>query len=134
MSCQVTSSSSSSVPELGYALVERRLDRVVVPDVGLGGHDAPVKRLDLLDRLGQVLRCRHRVRHRANLRAQVDGDDVRALLGQPDRVRPALTARGPGDEGDLARYSSCHVLPLFPLGGSYLMVLPASTVNSRPVT
>ena len=31
-------------------------------------------------------------------RADVDRDDVGALVGQPDRVRPALAARGPGNE------------------------------------
>jgi len=87
-------------------------DPGVVPDVGLGGHDPPVQRLDLLHRLGQVLRRRHRIRHRIHLRAEIDGDDVRALLRQPHRVAAALAARRSGDEGDLAFYSSCH-LPSF---------------------
>ena len=34
--------------------------------------------------------------------ARVERDDVGALLREPDRVRAALPARRPGDEGDLA--------------------------------
>ena len=34
--------------------------------------------------------------------ADVDGDDVGALFGQPHRVAAALAAGGAGDEGDLA--------------------------------
>jgi hypothetical protein len=89
-------------PELGHAVVERRLQGAEVPHVGLGGHDPAVQRLDLLDGLGQVRRRRHRVRHATDLIAQVDGDDVGAFLRQPDRVTAALAARGTGDEGDLA--------------------------------
>ena len=88
--------------ELGDPVVERRLQRVVVADVDLGGDDAPVERLDLLDRLLQVLPCRHRERDRVDLRRDVDGDDVGALLRQPDGVAAALTPGGPGDEGDLS--------------------------------
>ena len=40
--------------------------------------------------------------------ADVDGDDVGALLRQPHRVAAALPARRPGDECDLAFYTSCH--------------------------
>jgi hypothetical protein len=43
-------------PELLDAPVEHGLDRVAVADVGLRGHDPPVERLDLLDRVLQVLR------------------------------------------------------------------------------
>ena len=43
--------------------------------------------------------------HRA---ADVDGDDVGALLGEPDRVTAALPARRSGDESDLALDSSRH--------------------------
>ena len=83
-----------------------------VPYVGLGGDDPAVQRLDVLDRLGQVLlgapsgirRCR-------SLRADVDRDDVGALLGQPDRVAATLAAGGPGDEGDLALDAPHRVLP-----------------------
>jgi hypothetical protein len=35
-------------------------------------------------------------------RAHVDDDHVGALVGQPQRVRPALPARRPGNQSDLA--------------------------------
>jgi hypothetical protein len=88
--------------EFGDPVVERRLQPAVVPHVGLAGDDAAVERLDLLDRLGQVVRCRHREGDGVDLRDDVDGDDVGALLGQPDGVAAALTPGGPGDEGNLS--------------------------------
>ncbi len=94
--------------QLGHAVVQSRLQRGIIADVGLGRHDPPVQRLDLLDRLGQVLRRRHRVRYRLHLAAQVDRDDVGTLLGQPDRVAASLAARRSGDEGDFAFHSSRH--------------------------
>jgi hypothetical protein len=96
------------LPELGHAVVQRRLQRAVVPHVGLGGHDPPVQRLDLLDRLGQVRRGRHRVRHAGDLGTQVHRDDVGAFLGEPDRMAAALAPRGAGDEGDFALQLSNH--------------------------
>jgi hypothetical protein len=80
-----------------------------VPHVGLPGDDPPVQRLDLLGRLGQVLRRGHRIAHAADLGADVDRDDVRALLRQPDGVRPALAAGRAGDEGDLAFELPSHL-------------------------
>jgi hypothetical protein len=72
---------------------------------------SPLLSLDLLDRLGQVFLGRRRVDlHRVDRPGDVDGDDVRALFRQPDSVTAALAARRPGDEGDLARYSSWHVV------------------------
>ena len=96
-------------PELGHAVVDGRLEGAVVTDVGLGGDDAPVQRLDLLHRLGQIVGGGHRIRHRSYLAAQVDGDDVRALLGQPDRVRPALAPSRARDEGDFALELARHL-------------------------
>ena len=46
--------------------------------------------------------------HGVDLLADVDGDDVGALLRQPHRVRAALTARRAGDESDLAFDTSGH--------------------------
>jgi hypothetical protein len=89
-------------PELGHPGVERRPQPRLVPDVGLLGHDPPVEGLDFLGRLGQVIGRRHRVRHGFDLPADVNGDDVRAFLREPDRVAAALAARGAGDEGDFA--------------------------------
>ena len=117
MSCQACSVRSSARPKLtipalahhdvepaepGHAVGERRLQRVVVADVDLRGDDPPVERLDRLDRLGQVVRYRHRVRDGVDLRGDVDGDDVGALFGEPHRVTAALTPGDPGDEGDLS--------------------------------
>ena len=83
------------VAELGYPVVERSLEAVVVPDVGLGGHDPPVQRLDRPDCLGQVLLGRSRIEpvHARHGLAQVHRDDVGAVGGQPDRVTAALAAR-----------------------------------------
>ncbi len=92
--------------EPGHPVVEQLFQRIVVPPSATVA--MPPGRLDLLDRLGQVLRRGHRVRHRADLGAQIDRDDVRALPGQCDRVAAALAARGPPDEGDLAFDSSTH--------------------------
>ena len=66
------------------------------------------QRLDQADGLGEVLRGGQRVRVRLDLLADVDGDDVGALLGQPDGVAAALTARGAGDEGDLSFKTARH--------------------------
>jgi hypothetical protein len=99
-------------PELGHTVVQRRLHRSVVAHVGLDGHDPAVQRLDLLDRFRQVGRGRHRVRHAGDLIAEVDGDDVRSLLRQPDRVAAALAARRAGDEGDLAFQLAHRRVPL----------------------
>ena len=77
--------------EPGDPIVERRLEPVVVADVGLAGDDAAVEGLDLLDRLGHI-----------DVDGDVDCDDVCALLGQPDRVAAALTPGGAGDEGDFS--------------------------------
>src|SRR6202043_2479914 len=55
-----------------------------------------------------VLRRGQRVRIRLNLLHQVDGDDVRALLGQPDRMAAALAARGAGNESDFSFKTARH--------------------------
>jgi hypothetical protein len=83
-----------------------------VAHVGLLGDDAPVQRLDLQRSLGQVRRRRHRVGHRVDLRTDVDGDDVRSVARQPDRVAAALAARRAGDEGDLAFELARRRVPL----------------------
>ena len=108
----------SSAPEFGDAVVEGLLEGAVVADVGLGGDDPAVQGLDFLDRLGQVVRRGHRVWHRIDLGGQIDRDDVRALLSQPDRVRAALAASRAGDEGDLALYSSHDALPFVVSGAA----------------
>jgi hypothetical protein len=47
----------------------------------LGVHDAPVQGLDPGDGLDQIIGCGHRVGHIVELSADVDGDDVSAVLG-----------------------------------------------------
>jgi hypothetical protein len=73
-----------------------------VTDIGLRGEDSVVERLDLLGRLGEIVRGGHGVRHGADLLADVDGDDVGALLGEPDGMAAALPACRAGDECDFA--------------------------------
>jgi hypothetical protein len=40
--------------------------------------------------------------------AEIDRDDVRALLRHPDGVATSLPTGGPGDEGDLSLKTSGH--------------------------
>ena len=88
--------------------IEDRLERLRVAHVGFPGEDPSVECLDRRDRLGQVGLGGQAVADARDVLADVDRDDVGALLGQPDRVTAALTPRGPGDEGDLACYPSSH--------------------------
>jgi hypothetical protein len=91
------------------AAVDGRLERVEVTDVDFGGHDAAIERLDQVRGLGEVLGRRRRDRVVVDDGpADVDGDDVGALLRQPDRVAASLTARGARDESNLALYPSGH--------------------------
>ena len=73
-----------------------------VADVGLGGDHPAVECLDLLDGLGEIVGGRGGVFERVDRRAQIDGDDVGAFLGQADCVAAALTPGGTGDQGDLS--------------------------------
>src|SRR3981189_1334218 len=56
--------------------------------------------------LVEILRASQRVFVGLDVRAQVNGDDVGAFGRQHSRVRATLTARGPTDYRDLARYSA----------------------------
>ena len=95
--------------ELGDAVVECCPQRRGIPHIRLVRHDPPVQGLDLADRLGQVLLGGQRVgRHGRDRPGDVDRDDVRALLGEPDGVAAALAARRAGDESDLALHPSWH--------------------------
>ena len=80
-----------------------------VAHVGHDLHGAPVEGLDRLDRLVELLLRAHRVADGLVVLAQVDGDDVGALLREPDRVAPPLAVRRSRDEGDLALDPSRHV-------------------------
>ena len=57
---------------------------------------------DQTSRLLEVLVGAQLVGHDLEVLADVDSDDVRALLGTHDRVRAALPAGGAGDEDDPA--------------------------------
>ena len=92
--------------QLGDAVFEGRPQLAGVAHVDLRRDDALAGLLDELRGLLEVLRCRHRVADRREVLTPVDGDDVGALLGQPNRVAAALPARGAGDEGDLSLNAS----------------------------
>lgn len=98
--------------ELLDAAVDRRLERVVIAHVDFGREDPAVVPLDQVGGLGEVLGRRRRdrgVQHAlADGLADVDGDDVGALLRQSHRMAAALTARRSGDQGDFALNTSGH--------------------------
>jgi hypothetical protein len=73
-------------------------------------HDAAIQGLDEPNRLLEVGRRGARVRGAGDLGAQVERDDVGAILGQPDRVAAPLAAGSPGHERDLSVESSHLVL------------------------
>ena len=98
--------------ELGGAAIRCRVKSMDVTDVR---HLDDTTTSGLFNQplgLVEVLARRQVVGHRIDLRTDVDRDDVGAILGQSDRVRPPLAPRCPGDEGDL---SLEH--PLLPLRG-----------------
>ncbi len=86
------------VAEFGHGLGADPPQGAAVADIGLVRHDPAVAVLDEPHRLPQVLRCRHGIRHRVDLRADVQGDDVGALFGEPDGMGAALPTRRSGDE------------------------------------
>ena len=74
-----------------------------VADVDGVGGDLGALVLDQPNRLGQILGlCGWVADVCTDRTARVDGDDVRTRAGQPDAVRPALSAGGAGDVGDSA--------------------------------
>ena len=61
--------------------------------------------------LVEVVGRRQRVEHRLDVVVDVDDDDVSAVLGERDGMRPPLSASCTGDEGDLAvKGSHCDSL------------------------
>jgi hypothetical protein len=93
-----------------HAVVDALGQRLEITHAGLDRHGRASKPFDQRDGLGEIGRRRHRVRHAFDLPADVDGDDVRALLGQPHRVTAALSARGACQQ----RYpavDSAHMVP-----------------------
>jgi hypothetical protein len=114
-----------------YFTVNPALTGKVTPVTCLGGDDPPAQRLDLLDRVREVVERRHRIRHRGDLVADVHRVDVGALFGQPDRVAAALAACRPGDEGDLALNSSSHLCYFWFPGGVSLLLAAAWLLGDR---
>jgi hypothetical protein len=111
--------------ELGDPVVDGGGQRLDVADVGLLGDDPSAQLLHLAHGLGQVFRGRALVEvggHAVDGCGDVHRDDVGALLGEPDGVRPSLAASGPGDERDLAFDASCH--------GGPLLLVPEGTAQS----
>ena len=99
-------------PQLLDPAVNRGLDRVVIPYVDLGRDDAPVQLLDQIRSLREVIGGGRRdLGVAADRPADIDGDDVRALFGEPNRVAAALAASRTGDESNLALYPSRHDSP-----------------------
>ena len=93
--------------ELFDAVVEHRFHVVVVANVDDRGDDALAELLDQRGGLFEVLRCRTGCRRVLELLADVDGDDVGALLGQAHRMAATLSTRRARDERDLSCYSPC---------------------------
>jgi hypothetical protein len=73
--------------------------------------DAAPRFFDQVDGLVEVLACGHRIGDGVDLIAQIERDDVRTLLGEPNRVRAALAPRGASDECNLAFELQCHDSP-----------------------
>jgi hypothetical protein len=87
--------------QLRHPLVDRPAERRRVAHVRRARHHAPPHGSDALHGLREVVGSREPVLHRVGLRADVDRDDVGALLREPDRVAATLPARRAGDERDL---------------------------------
>jgi hypothetical protein len=124
-------------PELADGLLHRGVHRVDVAHVGPDGQAAPILLLDQRDGLGQVVRGGHRVADRRDLIGDVQGDDVRALLGQRHGVGPPLAAGRSGDESDLVLHpaGSLHraQAPRSDVGEwwGWCATLPAPTIERR---
>src|SRR5882757_4398043 len=88
--------------ELRDTLVEHRLHSGTIADIGLAGDNPPIQRLHILDGLSEVAFGSPRVGHGVELFADVERDDVSALLRQPHSMRAPHPARSAADECDLA--------------------------------
>ena len=96
--------------ELGDPAVDRFHQLRPLAHVGLHRDHPAVQGLDQAGGLLQVVRACQVVGETVDVVADVDRDDVRALLRQPHRVTPPLAAGGPGDEGHFALHAS-HAHP-----------------------
>ena len=99
-------------PELGHPRVHGGPHARPVADVDMRRDDPSIELLDQGDRLLQVRLGPERIGNRGQIRTDVDGDDVGALLRQGDRVTAPLAAGRAGDEGDLAVVLSHDRLPI----------------------
>jgi hypothetical protein len=86
--------------EFGDTGFYRHFQLLEVSDISLLGEDSPIESLDLPNRLNQVTLPRHGIWHRANLSAQIYGDDVGALLSKAQCVRTALASGSSSNECD----------------------------------
>jgi hypothetical protein len=100
--------------QLFDAAVHNRRQRVEVAHVHLGGDDAPVEVLDEVGGFGEVIGCGPGDVAAGDSLADIDGDDVGALLGQAHSMAAALTARCAADERNFALNSSTHGATSFP--------------------
>jgi hypothetical protein len=78
-----------------------RLQRGAISDVGDRRHDAPALLLDEPHGLVKIRRRASRIGREPDWLAQVDSNDVGALVRKGDCVRAALTSRCAGYERDL---------------------------------
>jgi hypothetical protein len=88
-----------------------QLDRVEVAHIGVREDDLAACFFDETDCFLDVVLRGQGVRHGVVVFDGVESDDVRALLGQPQRVIASLPASSTRDECDLAFESSGHEDP-----------------------
>ena len=82
--------------QCGDPFVDGLPESLEVPSVNDGGEDSAVRFLNEPNRFGEVLLGRRRVGNAGRkLAGDVDGDDVGALAGHANGVRPALATRRP---------------------------------------
>ncbi|KAF0962751.1 hypothetical protein MLGJGCBP_04055 [Rhodococcus sp. T7] len=97
--------------QFGDTCIDRLLQLGEVTHVCLLCDYPATRPLDQAHRLVQLLARPARIGHLRYVVAQVDGDDVGTLLGEPDRMATALTACGPGNEDNFSADTS-HILLL----------------------
>jgi hypothetical protein len=89
--------------------VYRSVERIEIPHVDFGGHEASTEPLDKVSGFSQIVRIRRRDRIvDAYGFADVDCDDVGTLLRQTQSMATALSACRSRDQGDLACNSTTH--------------------------
>ena len=94
--------------EFGDAVLQRDPELFTVADVGLLRDDPPVLGFDEACGFFQVLGGGEGVGVGLDLFAQIDRDDVGALLRHAQGVATALPSRSAGDERDLSFETTGH--------------------------